>query len=356
VFGFALSLGVTAPITTGASGAVFGVVGGLFGAAAASGNRDLARGVFKALWPMIAATFALGFLVPVIDNSAHAGGLLFGLALGYGISVGERTLDVNKQRSESMTGLLVLIGCAAVFVVVVAYGARPLLSPRFHAVMGVTALLQQDRPTAERHAHDAARLAPEGPATFLLLARLAWQDQPEKRVEAVRLAGEALARTEGDDPVARFQRAVALLPPALDDEVPWADVRGVRLLCDAALPTVSAPPADAADASARQAAAAMVENECAWLLLKAADPAVKDAAAALPIARQAVLHSGYREPIIVHTLAEALAQTADAAEGLQHLDRLAAEGHHGAFPSGFLDAERQRLRSLAAGAVQVGSP
>uniref|UniRef100_A0A7C4VUA7 Rhomboid family intramembrane serine protease n=1 Tax=Fervidobacterium thailandense TaxID=1008305 RepID=A0A7C4VUA7_9BACT len=72
-------------LSVGASGAIFGLVGTLFGAGFRRDTPFYLRPITgSALLPMIIINIALGF-VPgsAINNAAHIGGLLTGMALGY---------------------------------------------------------------------------------------------------------------------------------------------------------------------------------------------------------------------------------------------------------------------------------
>lgn len=71
-------------LSVGASGAIFGLVGLLFGA----GFRDDTPNLLKsmtgtALLPMILINVFLGFTVPSINNIAHIGGLAAGFTFGW---------------------------------------------------------------------------------------------------------------------------------------------------------------------------------------------------------------------------------------------------------------------------------
>lgn len=72
-------------VSAGASGAVFGIAGALIstlklGATAASG--DEIKEQLKSLIPFCLYNLVIGAVVPGIDNAAHLGGLLAGLAFG----------------------------------------------------------------------------------------------------------------------------------------------------------------------------------------------------------------------------------------------------------------------------------
>ena len=68
-------------VSAGASGAVFGVVGGLVSAVLINKGRleDLS---FKQLAVMVALSLYLGFAEHGVDNTAHVAGLLIGILLG----------------------------------------------------------------------------------------------------------------------------------------------------------------------------------------------------------------------------------------------------------------------------------
>ncbi len=344
VFGFGASVALLAVPTAGASGAVFGIVGALLAVAGLARDRELGRALVRTLAPFVVATFALGFLVPGIDNAAHAGGLAFGWLLGYGLQQGE---GASAPAKSGYLGTVALVAGAALLAAVVAYSARPILSPRYHAIAGLAALADKKADVAKHHAEEVVRLAPDDGASLVLLARM--RDEAGDAAQANKLAAQALARFDADPAVGYEQATRRLVPWGDDGDGLWGDLRTNALLCRAALELVGAAPA------------AEMKNQCAWLKLRAQDPAVRDPAGALPIARAAVADGTGAAASIVHTLAVALADTGDPAEGLALLEKLAAEGKGDELPRGFLDEERQRLKRLVSGAKRpatdpVGSP
>lgn len=344
VFGFGVSVALLAVPTAGASGAVFGIVGALLAVAGLAHDRELGRALVRTLVPFVVATFALGFLVPGIDNAAHAGGLAFGWLLGYGLQQGE---GVSAPGKSGYLGTVALAVSAVVLALVVAYSARPILSPRYHAIAGLAALVDKKADVAKRHAEEVVRLAPDDGASLVLLARV--RDEAGDPAQANKLAQQALTRFDPEPAVAYAEATRRLVPWGDDGDGLWGDLRTNALLCRAALEQVGAAPA------------AEMKNQCAWLKLRAQDPAVRDPAGALPIAKAAVADSKGEVTSIVHTLAVALADNGDPAEGLATLEKLAAEGRADELPRGFLDEERQRLKRLVSGAKPrpadpVGSP
>jgi membrane associated rhomboid family serine protease len=391
VFGFALSIALRAVPTAGASGAVFGITGALLAVALMLRRHqlELGRMLLGALVPFVGATLVLGFLVPGIDNTAHVGGLLFGILVGYGLTAGDAALFEGRTAAQPaapsvatrMRGPAALVGAAVVFIAITAYGARPVLSPRYHAVAGLRDLaMRRGTPSAspiaptggpaaklplalndaKAHAVSAARLGAEDASTFILLGRIRIESSAlgpagdADRDEGLRLVREGVKRLEGDDVTEQFLAAMAALSlGGGTEELPFSDLRTVDALCDAAL----------LEHEMRDPGkpAAQLKNACAWLWLKAPDPATRDPARALVLARAAVADSEGVHASIVHTLAEALSQNGQALEGLAHLEKLAAAGRADELPGGasFLMAERQRLKRLVdprESAFRVGSP
>ncbi len=76
-------------VSAGASGAIFGVVGMLvapFRRGQLSLDAENLKKARKSLVTFIGYNLLIGFIVPMIDNAAHIGGLVTGVALGYGLS------------------------------------------------------------------------------------------------------------------------------------------------------------------------------------------------------------------------------------------------------------------------------
>jgi rhomboid protease GluP len=103
VIGFLVSNAVGIPLTVGASGSIFG----LLGAIVAYGRRR--GGTFGAtvlrqygMWALI--LFAFGFFMAGVNNFAHAGGFLGGLACG-------DLLSFAEHRSEGGLDQLLATGC-----------------------------------------------------------------------------------------------------------------------------------------------------------------------------------------------------------------------------------------------------
>jgi|SRR5215204_855587 rhomboid protease GluP len=72
----------TAP-AVGASGAIFGLLGGVFGFALRRGTFSLQNPIISQLLILTAINLFLGATIPNVSNTAHIGGLLGGLVYGW---------------------------------------------------------------------------------------------------------------------------------------------------------------------------------------------------------------------------------------------------------------------------------
>jgi rhomboid protease GluP len=98
----------------GASGAVFG----LFGLGLALFTTDIirkdVRGYFlRKLGEVVVMNLIIGFMVSMIDNSAHIGGLIMGVIGGYCLYIDLRALYFKRQKQILGTVLLILISAAS---------------------------------------------------------------------------------------------------------------------------------------------------------------------------------------------------------------------------------------------------
>jgi rhomboid protease GluP len=108
--GFVVSNFFNVPLTIGASGAIFG----LLGAMVAFGRRR--GGTYGAMifrqygqWALI--LFIFGFLMSGVNNFAHAGGFVGGFLSGIVMSADERRAESGTDRLLAATGiLLTLVG------------------------------------------------------------------------------------------------------------------------------------------------------------------------------------------------------------------------------------------------------
>jgi membrane associated rhomboid family serine protease len=371
-FGFALSVALQPGLTAGASGAVFGATGGLLAVAAVARHKALGRFLVASLVPFVVATFALGFLMPMVNNVAHFGGLVMGFALGYGLAssdVGLGSLSDDGTIIHEHTHRRRWFGASALALSLVAFAVvsvaalDPRYSPRYHVIMGLKALhtiqlRQIQDPSAMNavlaHETSASRLGKDDPETLLLRARLAEVQGDAAAARA--LAGDAFRRAARGDRTATFEHLVAalgILEP--QSAMPYADGYTTRLLCHVALDgaVVDAAPVGAADDDTdgdadgpRALKAPVLKNACAWLFVRANEMEIRDPARAVILAREASAEAP-GNAAIVHTLATSLGDAGNAAEGLALLERLTVSGDT-SLGVAFLRSERTRLATQAA--------
>jgi rhomboid protease GluP len=110
-----------AGVSAGASGAIFGIVGGLGSFMVRVGRhvfqRRAVRGMLTQLVLVVAVNLAIGFRVPMIDNAAHVGGLVSGIALGW-LLAGSPTPDALRRRN-ARAAVVAAVALAALVVVAV---------------------------------------------------------------------------------------------------------------------------------------------------------------------------------------------------------------------------------------------
>jgi len=122
--------------SVGASGAVFGVMGGVL-AFAARQRRSLPpaalRSIASSVGQAVAINLVLGFATPHVDMAAHIGGLLGGLVFGAALALPLDELSSRKQRRAAAV--------AAAGIVLVIIAARQL--PRYDDWLGAIAMLNR---------------------------------------------------------------------------------------------------------------------------------------------------------------------------------------------------------------------
>lgn len=101
-------------ISVGASGAIFGLIGLLFGTGFRKDTPSLLKSITgTTLLPMILINVFLGFTVPSINNAAHLGGLFSGFAFGLLTPVLKHYSRYSLWKFSYATSLFILIGSFA---------------------------------------------------------------------------------------------------------------------------------------------------------------------------------------------------------------------------------------------------
>ena len=94
----------------GASGAIFGLLGGVFGFAIRRGTFSTRNPVISQLLLLTAINLFLGATIPGVSNTAHIGGLLGGLVFGYLMA----PTVYSQKKLVAATPILLAFGLEAV--------------------------------------------------------------------------------------------------------------------------------------------------------------------------------------------------------------------------------------------------
>ncbi len=107
VFGFVLSLWWNPGLSIGASGAILGLIGVLIGASFHHGS--MGKEYRGQLWRWVMYIAIFGLLGMGVDNAAHIGGLISGIALGYLVPEGEPDTRAGENLWNTLAILSVVI-------------------------------------------------------------------------------------------------------------------------------------------------------------------------------------------------------------------------------------------------------
>jgi rhomboid protease GluP len=94
----------------GASGAIFGLLGGVFGFAIRRGTFSIRNPIISQLLLLTALNLFLGATIPGVSNTAHIGGLLGGLVFGYLMA----PTVYSQKKLVAATPILLAFGLEAV--------------------------------------------------------------------------------------------------------------------------------------------------------------------------------------------------------------------------------------------------
>jgi len=98
----------------GASGAIFGLLGGVLGYSLRRGTFSWQNPLIRQLLILTALNLYIGFSVPNISNAAHIGGLLSGLAFGWLVA----PTVYSQKRVRAVTPTLIVLGTEIVLLAV----------------------------------------------------------------------------------------------------------------------------------------------------------------------------------------------------------------------------------------------
>ena len=98
----------------GASGAIFGLLGGVLGYSLRRGTFSWQNPLIRQLLILLALNLYLGFSIPNISNTAHIGGLLGGIAFGWLVAP---TVYAQK-RLRAFSPVVVLLGAEVILLAI----------------------------------------------------------------------------------------------------------------------------------------------------------------------------------------------------------------------------------------------
>lgn len=89
----------------GASGAIFGLLGGIFGYSLRRGTFSWQNPIIRQLLILLALNLYIGFSVPVISNTSHLGGLAGGIVFGWLVAP-----TVSRKGLRAISPVAIVLG------------------------------------------------------------------------------------------------------------------------------------------------------------------------------------------------------------------------------------------------------
>jgi rhomboid protease GluP len=180
-------------VSVGASGAIFGVAGALvypFYRKRLQLPGPTMKSVLRSLGSFILINLAIGAAIPVVDNSAHVGGLVAGLLLGMLWTVmAERGVNLDEAKWKVLAASLIVVG-GAYAGVQRSHGDR---------VLGVASLYEGQRGNAteaEEWAKRAVRQAPREATSHIAMGDVCFK---RGQYEPAAREYEAAGRIDAND-------------------------------------------------------------------------------------------------------------------------------------------------------------
>ena len=144
--------------SAGASGAIFGLAGALITGlyfARLSVPRSQLAGMIRSVVIFAGLNLAIGFSVRIIDNMAHLGGLVTGLAIGLAMAP-----VLSRPREQRQTGKLAVMTVTAVVLMGAFFAVKQMQGYAVFVGRGEHLLKIQDYPGALAQAKEAAARKP----------------------------------------------------------------------------------------------------------------------------------------------------------------------------------------------------
>ena len=327
---FGFSLYINGQLAVGASGGLFGLIGGLLVLSFLARHQTVGKLLFFELLVVIALNLVIGWMFPIIDNAAHLGGLIIGIILGTGLladrsftffivapahheedsepTAQTQTKKLGSPRVATWGSSLGLTVCVLFLVL----GFKPIDRVHYHVTQAHDAIDYGKKEKLEQHLSLAQLIDPLHPGVTLLEARVfLHENQPDK---AKPLLVSALSNLNQSPNHAWSLALRHIAPTANMDQQLFHDARFTNALCDEALALTLTEP--------------VIEliNNCAWFLLTTKTPQFHKPSKAIQLARFAVENSDDKvPPAVLHTLAEAEAQTGRPEEAVVMMEKLLLE-------------------------------
>ena len=110
----------------GASGAIFGIAGVLLIFLYKRRSSTFVADAYKGILTFVGLNLAIGFIIPNIDNWAHIGGFLGGIALGAGFDDPHGRVPAGRQAAVAIAVVVVAIAAVAYRTATITCGPVPL--------------------------------------------------------------------------------------------------------------------------------------------------------------------------------------------------------------------------------------
>jgi membrane associated rhomboid family serine protease len=209
-------LAAPAGISTGASGAVFGLLGALFVELTLHRQRYRAawkRGMWGGLVVVTVAQVAVGFVYPVIDQWAHGAGLGAGALMGGLLSQYARWAAIGKHLARGIAILFVAFAATAAVMVTRTTVAESLDAPREQKVIAGDPKIGDILVTAPKRWLVTGDEVGDPDGIVMLLARRVKLEMPDVQIAAWLKTIEDPSQKSGFEKITRATDTVVELPP-----------------------------------------------------------------------------------------------------------------------------------------------
>jgi len=321
---FGLSLYINGQLAVGASGGIFGLIGGLLMLSFFTREQIIAKRLFWELIILIGLNLLLGWALPIVDNAAHLGGLAIGIVFGAGLLADRKFVFFSEAEQEDGTtepqAEIRTLGHdrisswgtglgLALCVLLLMIGLKPTNRLHHHVTLAHEAIDYGNEERFDFHLNMAQMANAAHPSVALLEARFLLHEQNLKKARPLlSYAVKNLSESPKDSWILAMRQ---IAPTANMDRQLFYDAPFSSALCDEVLGlTLVDPDLD-------------LLNNCAWFMLTTKNKTFHKPKRAIQLARFAVEKSGEKvPPAILHTLAEAEAQTGRPKEAMIMMQKL----------------------------------